>query len=690
MKKETLLLEIGIEDIPSQYLLKTVQIIFDNFKNELKKNNFLYKKIVWFATPRRIAIQVSYLNTVQLNYILKIKGPNISSFNNKNIFSINIVKHWIKKYQIKDIKKIFIKCNYLFYNKQIKGVNIKYLLTQMIMNSLKDFSLPNLMYWNFINKYNLKFIRPIRTIIVFLGNKNIKINILNIKSSKIIFGHRFISKSKIILENADQYEQFLLDKGNVIVDFLKRKNKILNNIKKIAYSLNGSVNLSNSFLEELTSMVEWPVILSAKFDSKFLSLPSKILEYIMIKYQRYIPLYDIDKNLLPNFIFISNVESQNNDLIIQGNEKVIKSRFEDAQFFFKNDSKKKLEQYVNKLQNIIFQKDLGNLLDKTIRLTKLSKYIAIKIKANVNNCIRASQLAKCDLATTMVHEFPELQGIIGMYYAKYNGENIDVCISIKEQYQYKLNDKIPHNVTSCVLFLSDKIDTLVGIFGISLFPTSSKDPFALKRIALVIIKIIINNKLNLNLLKLIKVSMSLYNRSFNNKNIINDLMKFIINRCQNWYISLGYQKNIIKAVLTNIINKPLIIDIRIKALSLFLQKEKKQSKLLIYTCKRINKILLKYKYFIKKEVNLYLLKEKEEIILSNHLLKLSKIFLLKIKDNEYYNILLILSELYYPINNFFKNVIIDIKNIKIKTNRITILNKINQFFLKVFNINQLY
>ncbi|QJC29366.1 glycine--tRNA ligase subunit beta [Enterobacteriaceae endosymbiont of Plateumaris pusilla] len=689
MKKETLLLEISIEDIPSKYLLKTVKIIFINFKNELKKNHFLYKKIIWFATSRRITIQVYYLNIIQIDYIFKIKGPNISNYN-KDLLSIDIVKYWIKKYQIEDTNKILLKNNYLFYNKQVKGVNIKYLLTKMIINSLTNFSMPNLMYWNIKNKYSLKFIRPIRKITVFLGNKNIKINILNIKSSKIINGHRFMGKSKIILDHANQYEKYLLDKGNVIVDFFKRKNKILNNIKKIAYSLNGSINLSSNFLDELTSMVEWPVILSASFNSKFLFLPYEILEYIMIKYQKYIPLYDTNHNLLPNFIFISNVESHDNNLIIKGNEKVIKSRFEDAQFFFKTDCKKKFEEYLNDLKNIIFQKNLGNLLDKTIRLKKLSKYIAIKLKANINNCIRASELSKCDLATTMVQEFPELQGIIGMYYAKYNGENIDVCISIKEQYQYKFNDKIPNNLTSCVLFLSDKIDTLVGIFGLSLFPKSNKDPFALKRITLVIIKIIINNKLNLNLLKLIKKSISLYKINFINSNIINDLMKFIINRCKNWYISLGYEKNIIQAVLTNIINKPLILDIKIKTLSLFFKNEKKQSKLLIDTYKRINKILLKNQSFIYEKINVVLLKEKEEIILYNHLLKLSKIFLLKIKNNEYYNILLILSELYYPINNFFKNVIVNINNIEIKTNRITLLNKINNFLLKIINIEQLY
>ncbi|QJC28923.1 glycine--tRNA ligase subunit beta [Enterobacteriaceae endosymbiont of Plateumaris rustica] len=690
MKKETLLLEIGIEDIPSKYLLKTVKIIFNNLKNELKKNNFSYKKIIWFATPRRIAIQVYCINVIQLDYILTIKGPNISNYNNKNILSINIVKSWIKKYQIKNTKQIFLQDNYLFYKKKIKGISIIYLLSQMITNSLKKFSMPNLMYWDIINKHSLKFIRPIRSIIIFLGNKNIKINILNIKSSKIIYGHRFMGESKIILDNANQYEQFLLNKGNVIVDFLKRKNKIFNDIKKIADTLNGLINLSNNFLEELTSMVEWPVILSAKFNPKFLSLPDEILKYIMIKYQRYIPLYNKNKKLLPNFIFISNVESKNNNLIIKGNEKVIKSRFEDAQFFFKNDSKKRLEQYLNKLKNIIFQKDLGNLLDKTIRLKKLSKYIAIKVKANINNCIRASELSKCDLATTMVNEFPDLQGIIGMYYAKYNGENIDVCISIKEQYQYKFNDKIPNNLISCVLFLSDKIDTLVGIFGISLFPKSNKDPFALKRIALVIIKIIVNNKLNLDLLELIKLSISLYKINFNNKNIVNDLKKFFIDRFKNWYISLGFKKNIIQAVITNIFNKPLIVDIKIQTLNLFFKNEKKQSKLFIYTYKRINKILLKNKCFIDKEINLSFLKEKEEKILSNHIIKLSKIFLLKFKNHEYYNMLLILSELYYPINDFFKNVIINVKDIKIKTNRIAILNKINQFFLKIININELY
>ncbi|QJC36362.1 glycine--tRNA ligase subunit beta [Enterobacteriaceae endosymbiont of Donacia simplex] len=690
MCNNILLLEISIEEIPSNYLLKLSKIILINFKNELKKNSFKYKKIKCFFTARRIALQIYLINIKQNDYFYTIKGPFIS--NEKNIFLNKIVKLWIKKYNIKNKKDIFFKNKYLFYKKIIKGLRIEDLLSNMIINSLKNIiSIPNFMFWD---KTFFKFIRPIRNIVLVLGKKNIKKNLLNLQSNNIIQGHRFMCSKKIILKNAEEYNKLLFKKGKVIVDYNERKNFIFNKIQKIANNLNLISKINKNFLEELSSMVEWPILLIGKFHKKFLTLPSEILEYIMINYQKYIPLYDKEKNLSFYFIILINIETNNNKIIIYNHEQVIKSRFKDIQFFFKNDLKIKFDKYLDKLKNIIFQNKLGNLFEKTMRINNISQYIGKNIKTvNIQDCIRASKLSKCDLATQMVYEFPDLQGIIGMYYAKYNKENKNVIQAIKEQYQYKKDNSIPKNIVSCILFIADKIDSITGIFSISLIPTGDKDPFALKYVTLIIIRIIIEKKIKINLTKLIIFSLSLYKENIiDKKKILKQILFFIKKRCKNWYISLGYKKNIISSILDNEINNLLILDYKIKALDLFFKNEIKQSNFLIFTYKRINKILLKNIKYIDNlnKIDISLLKDKEEIILFKHILKLSKIFILKIKNNEYYNILLILSELYYPINNFFKKVIINHKDKKIKKNRILILYHIKKYFLKVINISNLY
>ncbi|QJC33959.1 glycine--tRNA ligase subunit beta [Enterobacteriaceae endosymbiont of Donacia cinerea] len=690
MCNNILLLEIGIEEIPSNYLLKLSKIILINFKNELKKNFFKYKTIKCFFTARRIALQIYFINIIQNDYFYTIKGPFIP--NKKDIFSNKIVKFWIKKYNIKNIKNIFYKNKYLFYKKIIKGAHIEDLISNMIINSLKNIiSIPNFMYWD---KNFFKFIRPIRNIVLVLGKKNIKKNLFNLQSNNIIQGHRFMCSKKIILKNAEEYNKLLFKQGKIIVNYTERKNFIFNEIQKITNNLNLISKINKKFLEELSSMVEWPVLLIGKFSKKFLTLPSEILEYIMINYQKYIPLYDKKKHLSFYFIILINIQTKNNKKIIYNNEQVIKSRFKDIQFFFQNDLKIKFEKYLDKLKNIIFQKKLGNLFEKTIRIKNISQFIGKNIKKiNIVDCIRASKLSKCDLATQMVYEFPDLQGIIGMYYAKYNKENKNVIQAIKEQYQYKKNNLIPKHIVSCVLFIADKIDTVVGIFSISLIPTGDKDPFALKYITLIIIRIIIEKKIKINLTKLIIFSLSLYKDNLiNKKKILNQILFFIKNRCKNWYISLGYKKNIISSILDNEINNLLILDYKIKALDLFFKNEIQQSYFLISTYKRISKILLKNIKYIDdvNEINTSLLKDKEEITLFKHILKLSKIFILKIKNNEYYNILLILSELYYPVNNFFEKVIINHKDKKIKKNRILILNHIKKYFFKIANFSCLY
>ncbi|QJC31096.1 glycine--tRNA ligase subunit beta [Enterobacteriaceae endosymbiont of Macroplea mutica] len=685
-KTTTLLIEIFIEDIPSYVLLKLTKIIVKNLTYEIHDvHHFQYKKINFFMTHRRIAIKILSLNPIQNNYYLKIKGPYIVA-NQKNIFDLTIVKLWLHKYQITNLKNITYHNNYIFYEKHMIGSHIKDLLSKCLINTLTKIAIPHSMYWH----NTFKFIRPIRNICVLLDKEFIPINILNIPTNNIICGHRFLYKNKNInLLHAQDYEDKLYNVGHIIVDFTKRKNKIFNDIQYHAKKKHGLVKLSLDFLNMLTAMVEWPIVLVGTIHKKFLTLPKEILVYVMEKYQRYVPIYNNKNQLLPYFLFIININNTNNH-IIQEYERVLHARFQDVNFFFYQDTQIKLVQYLKHLKNITFHNQLGTLFDKTIRIKKISTYLSYNLQCNTIHCIKASLLSKCDLATQMVNEFADLQGIIGMYYAKYNQEHPSIIQALYDQYKYNMYSQIPSYDISCILFISDKIDTLVGMFSIMLLPTSNKDPYALKKIALTIIRIIIQNKFNLDLYKLIDFVITLYQLQCNKNKLILELITFMLQRCKTWYVSLKFQPEIVTTILKSKITKPLLMDHIIRTVSKFFTLEKKQGKLLILTHKRINKVIVQYKQFICNDINPQLILLKEELILMNHIKKLSKIINVKINHYEHYNILLILSELYYPINTFFQNVIINHQNVQLKKNRITILYQIQQYLSKVIDLTQLY
>ncbi|QJC30681.1 glycine--tRNA ligase subunit beta [Enterobacteriaceae endosymbiont of Macroplea appendiculata] len=684
-KTTTLLIEISIEDIPSYILLKLTNIIVKNLKHEIHDvHHFQYKKINFFMTHRRIAIQILSLNPIQNNYFLKIKGPYIIT-HQKNIFDLTIVKLWMHKHQIKSLKNITYHNNYIFYEKHIIGSHIKDLLSKCLINVLTKIAIPHSMYWH----NTFKFIRPIRNICILLDKEFIPINILDIPANNIIYGHRFLYNKNINLLHAKDYEDKLYSIGHIIVNFTKRKNKILNDIQYYAQKNHGVVKLSLDFLNMLTAMVECPRVLVGKIHKRFLKLPKEILVYVMEKYQRYVPIYNNKNQLLPYFLFIININNTNN-IIIQEHERVLHARFKDVNFFFEQDTKIKLVQYLIYLKNIIFHNQLGTLFDKTIRIKKISTYLSYDLQCNTIHCIKASLLSKCDLATQMVNEFTDLQGIIGMYYAKHNQEHPAIIQALYDQYQYSMYSQIPSDDISCILFISDKIDTLVGMFSVMLLPTSNKDPYALKKIALIIIRIIIQKKFNLNLYKLIDFVITLYPSQCNKNKLILTLTTFMFQRCKNWYLSLKFKPEIVTTILNSNFQKPLLMDHIIRAVSKFFTLEKKQSKLLILTHKRINKVIIQYKSFICDDINHQLILLKEELILTNHIKKLSKIIHVKIKHYEYYNILLILSELYYPISSFFQNVMINHQNTQLKKNRITILYQIQQYLSKVIDLTKLY
>ncbi|CAL4319425.1 Glycine--tRNA ligase beta subunit [Buchnera aphidicola (Neophyllaphis podocarpi)] len=617
----TLLIEIGTEDLPGKKLNKIILSFVEQIKIFSRKNNIKFDKLYWFATPRRIAIK------------------------------------------LKNIKK---------KNKNKKEDNIESKIKIIIEKSLISIKTTKLMYWN-CRKY--KFIRPIRNILICLNKKIIKTKIFGLKSTNTVNGHVLMNKNKIKIQNTDEYPNILIKKGNVIVESKIRRKIIKRGIKKIIKNIKGKIKIDHNLLEEITSIVEWPVVLVGNFQEKFLKIPKEILVCIIKNYQKCFPVYNKNNNLMPYFIFVIDIKSTNNEKIVKDNENVIKSRLIDALLFLKEDLKIKLKNYVNNLNNILFHKRLGSMYDKTIRIIKISSWIAKNIKINLKDTIKTAKLSKFDLVTNMVFEFPETQGITGMQYALYNKEKKEIALAIKEHYYPSFSkDKIPSNKIGSAISIADKIDTIVGMFYVGNIPKSNKDPFAIRRSTIGIIRIIISYKLNIDLLKIIKKSIELYSNNKPNEKLQIKIFNFIMERLKYKYIKKGYNLKDILKIIKLKKNKLYEIDLKIKAINKFNKLEK--SKILFENYRRINKIIIKFdKNTNDKTINTMLFKFKEE----RHLEKFIKHIKIKISkmkiNNLYYEILIELLKINKYVNNFFKKVLVNDVDKKLKINRINLLIK---------------
>ncbi|WWP00475.1 MAG: glycine--tRNA ligase subunit beta [Candidatus Dasytiphilus stammeri] len=643
MNKQTFLVEIGTEELP--FKAKALRNIAEKFTNSiingLKDALVLYGNIKWFASPRRIAITIDQLDPIIQDIDLQ-KNPN------KSLLST--------------------------------------ILSKIVEKALIKLSDHNSMRWG---TNNLTFIRPIHTITLLLGKELIQTKILGISSSKTILGHRFMGDIQFDIDSADQYPQLLITKGKVIVDYELRKQKILNEIQLAALKIGGKVYFNEIMLEEATSLVEWPVILTSSFDEHFLSIPSTILYTIQIN-QHYFPIYDKNGKLLPKFIFVTNLESKDPQKIINGNRKVLHAKLVDAKFFFNIDRKKPLEDYLPYLEQVIFQDKLGTLRDKTNRLQQLISLICRKIDIPPNPAIRAGLLAKCDLVTKMVFEFPTLQGIVGMHYALLDGEDEQVASALKEQYfpSYQV-DQLPSNIIGCILAIADKIDNLTGLIGIGKSPKGDSDPFALRRNALSLLRILIEKKISLDLKWLIEVSVSLYNQKLNNNNVINDVINFIMGRYRTWYLKQGYNIDIIKSVLVCNPTYPIDFHARIEAISSISKNSESYSTLIILH-KRMTNILKKSKEKLTDQINVSLLKENEEIELVNAIYIINKKIQPYVIELDYQKALLELVKISDLINNFFNKVKINTPDKEIRINRLIILNKLKDLFIIIADFSLLH
>ena len=576
------------------------------------------------------------------------------------------------------------KGEWLVHRAKIEGQPTKNLLNDIVANALAKLPIPKPMRWA---DKTVQFIRPVHTVTMLLGDELIEGEILGVASARTIRGHRFLGEKEFEIQHADQYPQLLREKGSVVADFNERKAEILAKSQAKATALGGVADIEESLLEEVTSLVEYPNVLAAKFEERFLAVPAEALVYTMKGDQKYFPIYDKDGKLLPHFIFVSNINPEDPTAIIEGNEKVVRPRLTDAEFFFKTDLKQKLVDRLPRLETVLFQQQLGTLKDKTDRIEQLAGEIAKQIGADEAKAKRAGLLSKCDLMTNMVFEFTDTQGVMGMHYARHDGEDEEVAVALNEQYMPRFaGDELPKSLVASAVALADKFDTLTGIFGIGQAPKGSADPFALRRAALGALRIIVEKNLPLDLEDLVKKSAALFGDKLTNQNVVADVVDFMLGRFRAWYQDEGIAVDVIQAVLARRPTRPADFDARVRAVSHFRTLDSAEA--LAAANKRVSNILAKADAAIG-EINLTACVEPAEKALAEAVLALRTEVQPLIAQSDYTAVLDKLANLRAPVDSFFDNVMVNTEDPVLRQNRLAILNTLQDLFLQVADISVL-
>jgi glycyl-tRNA synthetase beta chain len=687
MRIDNLLIEIGTEELPPKSLAKLAIAFKDNIFTEFTDNDFTFKQVNWYASPRRLAVIVEGLSEFQADKYVEKRGPAILTAFDLNGEPTKAAQGWARSNGIEVSQAQRLKTDkgeWLLFKAQVKGQAVSQLLTELVEKALKALPIPKPMRWG---SKTTQFIRPIHTVTMLYGTDLIQGKVLDVNSARLINGHRFHSDAPFELDSADNYLS-KLEQHYVIADHNFRKAKILAQIQRLAIQENAVADINDELLEEVTSLVEWPVALVANFDETFLAVPKEALIYTMKDDQKYFPLLDDNGQLKSRFIFITNIESKDPETIISGNEKVIRPRLADAEFFFNTDKKQTLESRLESLKTVLFQKQLGTLYEKSLRIASMAKGIAVLLNADQGTAHRAGLLCKTDLMTKMVMEFPDVQGVMGMHYARIDGELELVALAQNEQYMPRFaGDNLPTSDISVCVALADKIDSLVGIFGIGQTPKGDKDPFALRRASIGVLRIIVDKSLPLDLIDLVDASITTFGDKIKTDNLQEKVIDFILARFKAWYAEQGIASGVVQAVAVNRPTRPADFAARVEAVKSFNTLESATA--LAAANKRVANILAKNIIEADLPFDKTLLQEPAEISLANSLESVEQRIQPMLNKSDYTNALIVLAELRQPIDEFFENVMVMADDESIKRNRLTLLSRLRGLFLCCADISVL-
>ena len=682
MPTNTLLLEVGTEELPPKSLNNLREALQQNIEAGLNQAELSHGQVESFATPRRLGILVHDLADRQPDQKVEKRGPAVKSAFDDDGEPTRALAGFMRGCDVADPSQLDTittnKGDYLVYRAIKNGLDLPSLLEELLGSALTALPVDRRMRWG---KSRLEFVRPVQWLVCLYGSSVIPIKLLGKEASNTSSGHRFMSGGQFVITKANDYVE-LCRKNYVLADFTERKNLIREQVVDLATREKAHLEIDEDLLNEVTSLVEWPRALAGGFDSSFLNVPPEVLISAMKEHQRYFHLVDNNGKLVPRFITISNIESLDSSQVVAGNERVIRPRLADAAFFFDQDTRTSLEQKSARLKNVVFQADLGTYAEKCDRIAALAACIAQQIGSDPDAAKRAGKLCKADLVSDMVGEFPDLQGTMGSYYARHDNEAEEVCIAIAQHYRPTQSGGIlpTSDVASCVA-LADKIDSLIGIFGINQPPTGSRDPFALRRQSLGVIRICVENQLNIPLNDCLNEASRIYGRGFDTVNVSN----YIVERLTSYYQEQGIPGDVVEAA-TNSASASvnlLAIDDVVRTLQSF--RNGPAAKSIVAANKRVANFLKKAgPSDLASSFDASVATDEAEIALGRALTELD---LSKSKGaGAKLEKLAVLQE---PVDHFFDEVMVMAEDEKVRKNRLGLLQKLRQQFLEVADFSLL-
>jgi glycyl-tRNA synthetase beta chain len=684
MSVQDFFVEIGTEELPPKALKTLATAFSDNIVEELSKQNLSHGEVSWYAAPRRLAVRVNQLALQQQDKVVEKRGPALAAAFDADGQPTKAAAAWAASNGITAEQAERLETDkgaWLIHKALIKGESTASLLPAVITTALAKLPIAKPMRWG---NSTAEFIRPVHTVTLLLGDDVVPATILGKESGRVSYGHRFHAPALVEIKNADAYLS-TLEQSYVIADFAKRKAIIAENVTAQAKALNGVALMDDALLEEVASLVEWPVVLVGSFEERFLQVPAEPLISTMKDNQKYFPLVDNNGKLLNKFIFVANIESKDPSQIISGNEKVVRPRLSDAQFFFVTDAKTKLVDRLPALSTVLFQQKLGTLLEKSERIAKVAAFIAGKIGADAQHAERAGLLSKTDLMTNMVGEFPEVQGVMGMHYARLDGEAEAVAVALNEQYKPRFaGDSLPSQLEACAVAIADKMDSLVGIFGIGQAPKGDKDPFALRRAAIGALRIMVEKQLPLDLIELIEFSKTTFGDKLTQASVSDEVLDFMLGRFRAWYEGEGFGVDVIQAVLARRPTNPADFDRRVKAVAEFRKLDAALA--LAAANKRVANILAKVTEAIPASINSALLSEEAEQALYKAIVAEQAY---QATVSSYAEGLSHLAAMRDVVDQFFDKVMVNADDAAVRLNRQALLQQLRELFLRVADISVL-
>ena len=690
MPSRDFLVEIGTEELPPKALDNLAASLEQGIVKGLNREELNFTASYRYATPRRLAVLIHELQPQQADKTIERLGPAVSAaFTGQGVptkaaqgfaRSCGVAVEELDRSKSGDVEK-------LVFSLKESGRPVQDLLPRLVRDALEQLPVPKRMRWGNSRE---EFVRPVHWVVMMYGNKTIPALLLGVEANHFSYGHRFNFNKKILIKNAKDYEALLEEKGGVIPDFNKRKGLIRELVENEGAKAGAVAVIDEALLDEVTSLVEYPVALTGKFEEEFLDLPPEALILTMKSHQKCFYLVDKKGKLLPKFITISNLQSKDPSKVVEGYERVIRPRLADARFFYETDKKHSLESRLQQLNTVIFQEKLGTIYEKSQRVAALTTAIAERIGADSTLCSRAATLAKCDLLTLMVGEFADLQGLMGFYYALHDGEPEELAQALNEQYMPRFSgDSLPNSKTGIALALADKLDSIVGIFGIGQPPTGSKDPFALRRSAIGVLRIIVEKELDLDLLYCIEQAVSGFEEANLAQNTADEVFEFMLERFKAWFMDKEITVEEFQSVFVVRPTRPLDFHLRILAVHNFNLLPESAS--LAEANKRVSNLLAKQNFnaedtAVKEE----LLQEPAEKALHRELVdKILEVAPL-LEKGLYKEGLQTLASLKISVDTFFDEVLVVCEDASLRENRLALLQQLRDLFLQTADISHLH